>query len=69
MITVVGIIVGYVTQYLYPIGILAVQSLIASGLFYILINSKRAKKIRNGLEVIKLNHEQKESTVSKNIRK
>jgi len=61
---VVGIAVGYVTQYLYPIGIPAVQSLIASGLFYILINPKRAKKVSNGLEVIKINPQQQESTVS-----
>ena len=35
-----GILVGYITQYIYPIGIPAVQSLIASGIFYILINPK-----------------------------
>lgn len=62
---VVGIVVGYVTQYLYPIGIPAVQSLIASGLFYILINPKKIRKVSNGIEVIKVKHEQpQESTVS-----
>lgn len=37
----VGILVGYLTQYVFPIGIPAVQSLIGAGLFYLLINPKK----------------------------
>ncbi|WP_242157192.1 cytosine permease [Aestuariivivens sediminis] len=37
--TLIGLLVGYVTQYLYPIGIPAVQSLIISGaIYYVLFN-------------------------------
>lgn len=61
---IVGIAVGYFTQYLYPIGIPAVQSLVASGLFYILVNPKKSKKANNGIELIKLKYQQQESTVS-----
>ncbi len=36
-----GLIVGYVTQYIYPIGIPAVLSLLVSGMSYVLISAKR----------------------------
>ena len=34
----IGIIVGYITQYIYPMGIPAVQSLMVSGASYVILN-------------------------------
>ncbi|MBS9463936.1 cytosine permease [Flagellimonas sp. 389] len=42
---ILGLLIGYFTQYVYPIGIPAVLSLIASGLLYLLLNNLWNTKI------------------------